>query len=611
MSNEVPGRFHCAIGGHPYILDLSFEPYRRDAFRSRSIPSNRPPSDIGNIPGENSINTQGLWRRAGEDWFDGAGQEHFDRHTSDNRRFRQSKGIDPFTHPWQLKLLPDTQLARPSVYSTLQLAVVGNYLYVLDGAGIYWTSDVTPTTGATWTQVTGLAGTVSSITSDGANLWVACGSSGVYQVTPATNPSTASSYNALSCTLIAYARGRLMAASGASIYNIVSTSTPTALWTHPISNWTWIGFAEAQDRILLAGYAGDKSAVYGCTIVADGTSLSVPTLALALPSGEIISSVTGYLGYCVLGSQLGVRFCHIDNSLADTATGTLVSGSIIPLSGQPCLCAEGQSSFIRFGWTDYDGVSTGLGRMNLQQQTQPDTPAYASDLMAPGAGPVCAIATFQSRTVFAVGGQGVYAQAATYVASGTIDTGYIIYGIPDPKVAHGLQVNTIPDSTQPTMSVEGFVSVDRGALVAVGTHSYGALNNTDVNGVWTLPQLRGREFEVRLQLNASADLTDSPVVNQWILKALPGVASGTMISATLTLASTVNTLNDDEYHYNIDDEYNFLEGLRQTQQVVTYQQGYRSYSVTVDSIDDLPYVWESEQKTFHTVTIVYLKTVSG
>ena len=83
----TPQYMEVSIAGRNYVLDTSFEPYRRDAFRHRSIQAQRESISLDNIPGEGTVNTEGLWRRLAEDWHNGAGQPYQDRKDSLDSRF--------------------------------------------------------------------------------------------------------------------------------------------------------------------------------------------------------------------------------------------------------------------------------------------------------------------------------------------------------------------------------------------------------------------------------------------------------------------------------------------------------------------------------------------
>ena len=96
--------YEVSIAGHDYVINTAFEPYRRDAFRHRSVAPQREGISVENIPGEGTINPAGLWRRGMEDYSLGAGQIYLDRKGSAANRYFRSKGMNPWTQ-WQLRPL--------------------------------------------------------------------------------------------------------------------------------------------------------------------------------------------------------------------------------------------------------------------------------------------------------------------------------------------------------------------------------------------------------------------------------------------------------------------------------------------------------------------------
>jgi hypothetical protein len=121
------------------MVDTSFEPYRREAFRHKSIAPQRQSLHFTNLPDDGTVSTEGLWRREARDWSLGSGQIYFDRKASSDARFYRSKGVDPWTQ-WQLKLLPDTKARYTSGSSsnTVKAIRVGNYVYFQDGNKVYF-----------------------------------------------------------------------------------------------------------------------------------------------------------------------------------------------------------------------------------------------------------------------------------------------------------------------------------------------------------------------------------------------------------------------------------------------------------------------------------------
>lgn len=123
----VPALLPCAINGRPYLIEPTYERTTLDVIRAQS--------DAGEAPGEHSLSPYGLWRRSRETFHHGAGQRFADGKTSDEARYRSSKGIDPWTEG-QASLLNETALRRASSNTNLACILVGtNYgrVYIADG----------------------------------------------------------------------------------------------------------------------------------------------------------------------------------------------------------------------------------------------------------------------------------------------------------------------------------------------------------------------------------------------------------------------------------------------------------------------------------------------
>jgi TolB-like protein len=80
--------------------------------------------DTSDLPGEQSLNPDDLWRRSFESWHRGAGQTDFDWADSDEFRFRSSLGVDPWTKR-RLSLLNETEVKLASTAAAVLLVVAG------------------------------------------------------------------------------------------------------------------------------------------------------------------------------------------------------------------------------------------------------------------------------------------------------------------------------------------------------------------------------------------------------------------------------------------------------------------------------------------------------
>ena len=586
VSGLVPALYPVAIDGHPYLIDLKSE-----AFKRSSIPLLRNQADVANLPGEQSINPEDLWRRASEDWTHGAGQKHFDRKESDSSRFNASKGVDVWTK-WQASLLNDTSLKKATAQTNLYMTVAGARMYIGYGstvnASLAYTTTSTGTDDFSFVTGTPAATAITGIASDGVNVWTAYGSSGVYHTTTALGAATQRVTGTTSAAgPIGYIKGRLMLADGPTLYNIVVNSAATTgtqavpttapnglLYTHPNAAFTWVGFAEGLGSIYAAGFSGDKSLIYRTTIRPDGTALDVPVVAGELPDGEIIRAIQGYLGFLLVGTDRGVRFATADGN------GNLTFGALIQTStgtSSPVRCFEPQDRFVWFGWSPYDVTSTGLGRLDLSVFTAPLTPAYASDLMVTGQGAVLAVVTFGNKRCFAVSGLGFYVESSVPVTSGTLDSGLITYGIHDNKVPMYVEIRSNPLVGSYSVAI----AVNDLTFTTLGTTTGAGLTSSSFNA----GQQQANRFELRLTLTAGAT---SPVVSRVVLRSYPAALSGEIFIVPVMLYEQIE-IGDQIRTSDPLTELNFLRSVISDHRLVTYQEGRDNHSVFVDDFEFDPH----------------------
>jgi hypothetical protein len=564
----VPYVFPVALNGRPYQLDI-----KSNAFSRQFDDRVRSSVDQSTEPGEAAINTQGLWRRSQSSWHFGAGQEYSDTADSELFRFKNSKGV----YVWdrgQCSLLPDTTLASASANSNLYMATASDRLYSADDQALKFTTDFVAFTTVTSTA----ASAIYSLASDGFNVFYSYANGDIDQTNAGI--STSSAYiTGIEAGYLAYVRGRFMVAGqGADkrkIWNITTTpgssaNNPTALFTHPNSDFNWVGFAGGQNNIYCAGYAGNKSLIYKTTIKPDGTALDIPTVAGELPLGEVVQAIDAYLGFIVIGLQNGLRFCSSDSD------GNLVIGPLIE-TGSAVTAFSAIGKFIYFAYTNFDTVSTGIGRLDVSTQITTNQPVYASDLMATGQGAIVDIHEFDGKPVFTVAGLGAYRQHATdLVASGFLDSGIYRWGVPDSKFIPKWDLRTKPLKGSISVSV----TADGGSVRDVGTQSLlGSLEST-FNGY----EDRVFEAEARIVFTRSAtNPAEGPTLTRWLGRAYAAPLRSQLFSVPLLLHHRMN-LRGKEYFFDVDDELTRLRDLVENPRVVSYQENVESFSVVVEDV---------------------------
>jgi len=604
-SDLVPSIMNCAINGQAFMIDLT-QPFYR-AYRRQLAPLVRSQADTSNEPGEQSMDPNGLWRRSFEDWRNGAGQRWLDRSSSLDNNYWTSKGVDTLSTPWQFTLLPDTIDADTATAGspTMWLIQAGGYVYWVTGTHVYYTlaTNFVPGTAPTWTSVSGLpSAAVLGACSDGYTIYLAYGStSGIYTVEPGgtsvTNYLTAS---VAGTTALGYANGRLMLGIGPTLYNITAggSSLPTALQVLPNANWTWTGFAEGDQVIYAAANSGGtRDSVYSITLQTDGTTLEPGPLAVVMPTGETITCIYGYLGFLVIGSSQGIR---------------LLPGNDAPLSPLITIpfgvyCAAGWGGFIWFGWADFDGTSTGLGKLSLENFVNESLslPAYASDRMASTQGSVLAVTIANGIPVFGVSGHGLFMDSANLVAAGYTQSGFIGYDLTDPKIAALIDLQA--ESALTYGSYEAFISYDGGAFQSVGLVSgpAGAINTLRV------PIAPGAsKFEVQIWLYADPVMTtQGPTFTRFTLRSYPAPLRPITWQLPLILNEEGVSLSSSSAGYDPLAVLVALETLAQAGSPVTYQEADETYIVFVTDVQFLPDQTTSKQHYYNGLALVNLQSL--
>ncbi len=570
-SQLVPDVFPVAINGRPYMLDMASNQFTRqyDARVRDSV-------DQSAEPGEGAINPQGLWRRSQSSWHYGAGQDYSDASDSEAFRFNTSKGVNVW-EKGRLTLLPDVAQKRSSANTNLHMATADTRIYVTDGQTLAYTTDLTSFTTVTGTNASNLV----DITSDGYNVFFSYADGNIDQTDPST-PAASNYITGITAGKMDYVKGRLMVAGADGdknkIWNITtpplsSANNPSALFTHPNTNFAWVGFAAGQNYIYCAGFAGNKSLIYKTVIKADGTSLEIPTVAGELPLGEVVQTIDGYLGYIAIGLTDGFRIASADSE------GNLVIGPKI-VTGSAVEAFAGVGQYIYFAWKNYDSTSTGLGRMDLSVFISTNQPAYASDLMVTGQGAVTDIHEFQNEPVFAVSGLGFYTKTTDLVASGYLTSGIYRWGVPDAKFIPKLDIRSLPLVGSVTMAVAS----DGGGYSSFPTFATAGAKEKTFDG------LEERIFEAEIKLTLTrATTTTGPTLTRWMARAYAAPLRSQIFSVPILMHHKLN-INGREYWQDVDVELGLLRDLVDTPRIVTYQENDNTFSVVVENIQ-----WQARQ----------------
>lgn len=596
VASDTPFYLPVSIGAKSYLIDLK-------KYARQTIQQIRPPSDNSFEPGEQSLTQEGLWRRSQQNWVNGAGREYFDDveagESSYAARFRlrfyASKGVDIWT-PKRLTLLKDTELKRASANTNLKVLQVGTRLYIADGSTILFTADATPAS-PTFTDSTAGGTTVQSITTDGNKVWAVI-TAGIRETLAGS--TTASTLAAGTFTLVGYANARLIAANANVLYEVSRAGVLATISTHANTAFTWKTIAAAPNAIYVGGTCVDRSEIYALTALDATGALSPPVLATTLPDGETINAILYYGGAVILGTSRGIRVATIGSN------NSLQYGPVI-LVPNGVNALEGQGEFVWFTWTAYDGTSTGLGRVNLAAFTDTLVPAYATDLMYGSQAAVLSVCTVSSRRYFAVSGVGFVGENANFVASGSVDSGFIRYGTVEKKISAAIDLrhDALPAGAIVAVSVQ----TDEGVLTAIGNNTLtGSLSPVSPLGIEVA---RTEAVKVIITLTRATVATLAPTLRRWTLYSIPTPVLSDTIILPLIIKSKIKTENGEgaEVFYSPLEEYQYLQNLANTKAIQRYVEGNASYNVYVSSVKVEPQDWTADKSYFDGIIYVQLTTI--
>lgn len=622
---DFPGRFPVLIGTRAFNVNTSYEQFRRQSTHHDTIPSQRESIDLTDLPGQGTINTEGLWRRGQLSWHHGSGQLYLDRKDSDDFRFYDSKGVDPWNQN-QLTLLPDTveRVADGTTYNWCTTQVAGAYVYHLQAnanpAGVCrvrYTTDY-----ATWTTPTGFPTTnMFEIATDGNKVY-AGGNSGVY----VTDVGGSSWTQIISDEVdhIFCCGDRVIVTIGPAAWDITyNPSGGTTLgeagfnfMTPPDPLWDWLDATAGESFIYMAGVSGSPGGQVGRSVIFQVTipqpssqnnatqslQLAYGAPALYLDAGEFCGTIYAYEGYVLVGTNLGIRLCRPSTLNDPTVSSGLVKGPLVPNQTHPVQAPfqpyignfvsgiVGYERWIWFSWPQFDGSSWGLGRLDLGNLLADLQPAYASDLMVASTSTSdnshhtlnwCPIT---NGPLIVVPQQGLYTQdfnssisdAVKYVASGTLRSGRLTYDISDMK--------TVAQANLKLAAANAYAPFDTGEGTAALNVSYDGAGfislaplapNTQANPPTLVSPLTvAEEIEIEAVLTAGSvsNADDSrPFLTRWTVKALPNVVSGIFIYVALMLY-VQNEANGDLDFSDPYGDYAYLENLRLSQEIIEYKE---------------------------------------
>lgn len=601
LSDQVPWPWPIAIDGHPFAIDL--------AHYSWSVPDMmRTSFDSSDRPGEGTFETKGVWRRIYSDWSLGAGQIYADPSTSDKnatRQFTSSLGLDPWT-PRQLSFLPATERFRTGGSPTLLLSL-GAYLYLVTGGLFERTTNPQAAVPTFQTVVSNLAN-IHDMTTDGNTVYIATtGAIWTHDSTAASPTVTQMGHDAqtYSASLIEWANGWLIAASGPELANFAADGTKTVILTKPTTGFVWTAVVGAPNAIYAGGQASDIGCIYSIALDPNTGGLGAPIYAGELPRGETLSSLAYYGTFLLIGTNKGFHEAQI-------GTGNALNiGPLIPTPlPVQAMCAE--ANFVWYSWSDYDNTHTGIGRANLGEDVDTLLPAYASDLMSAGSGSVTSIARFGEHTYFSVDGSGLYREASdgSVVATAECRFGRLEWGTQAAKTFLGAEIITEPLAGTFTATLEDETgrSTPIGGRVEQSTTGRGNLLGS---GLGT----NSNFYDLVVDFVRGSDTLAGPILRNITARALPMPTSTRTWQLPIVCTDHVSLDGQtSEASQSPKEIQGFFLNLRTTGRPVIYQEADDRHLVVVRSVD-LPdggaTQWSHDHSAAQGTLIVTLASAEG
>jgi len=526
--------YDIAIAGLPFFLMNSDDsPYRRVTaqYRKQQIDQSRE-------PGEQTLT--GWWLRSQSSFHLGAGIKFFEPIQEESLRFQytESKGVDVWTRG-QATLLYDTTSFYAGSAPAQLIGVndgTNDCIYVTDGSALKKI-----TTGGTSTTISqaGTPSTIYSLTTDGSNYYFINGTK-VHKGSVGATPADSEIYNTPGVTraTIRFVKQRLILAIGNVLYELNANATgsaalPTALYTHPNSNWVWSSIAEGPQAIYVSGYDpnGTSSSVFKITLDAavpnslGFPTLSVPTVVIDMPEGERINDFDVYLGaYAILATNLGFRVGISD------ATGDIQYGPLL-FKDAPCTAIAFRDSFAYIS-TKIDGEA-GLVRVDLGTNVLAGSLFFpwAWDLVATGTTTTASQVAFfgnSDRAAFTNGNNTWAESTTTLVPSGYLRTGYIRYNTLELKIFKLMQARV--DTTNGGLYVDSIDYADN--YYRIGTFAQESeVPEININYPQASQEYLGFQFTL---VRSTTNVAKGPLFTGYQVKALPAIPRQRLIQYPLS-----------------------------------------------------------------------------
>ena len=480
--------------------------------------------DTSPLPGDASL--EGWWTRSQTDWSGGSGQDFMEPITDEQvaRKFKASAGVDVFTEPGWVSLLPSAfEIDSSPATSSHLCKVPGGFAYSFDQY-VYLNTGVSADFGEPVTSLQ-VAGSCLVVGLTDTAKVVECGT--------LADRATISGFTGV--PVVSWVKGRMMFMVGDKVWEIPGAPTSdidlSDATAHPVKvdmkdpSWTFVGATSSPTSILLAGHGNSGSAVLALKLDETGKlpDLTAPTEVAQLPVSEQITGITTYLGtFIAILTNRGVR-------VGVTADTGLAYG---PLLGAPASTGDGGdvSVYDRFVFYPIADAGDGRGGMAIVDLSEADQAdgrnAWSTWIRVPetdaGFAVTDSIVLDPHHVVMIGEGNGeirVYeAKPENGLDSGWLTTSLVRFGTLETKTYESVKVLA-------GQSMDGKISVDfvgeygKESQIGILTAAMGSEASFDVNS-------RAPHTEAYLKFRLEPDTLDpkaGPRLAAWTMRAWPSV----------------------------------------------------------------------------------------
>lgn len=554
-----------AIGGIPFML-ATFSELPQSV---ETVPMRKDQFDTEADPGEQTLT--GWWRRSQSSWHEGAGnlyQESSEQNVANNG-FWDSSGVDIFTQG-QMTLLKAMKTAA-------QAAVTYSRARVFSGGGVSavgsGTLHTSPDADGTYAQLHAPAGkTIVDGFVSNANFYDVASDGTMYEGA-VSSPGTANSWpltGGQTPSRIGWGKHRLWVIGGRSIWqpdlSLAAGTNQPPVFTNPNKGWTYTCMAEGTQAMFFGGHDGNASSIQAVTLDTGG---AVPTLTGAavtavLPEGELVQEIAILAGSLIgIGTNRGFRVGVISSN-STMSYGPLL---IEPAGITDCTAITTQGRFfvVAFATADEGAVAYRVDTGNpLSEGVYP----YAKDISCAATGSITSLTAVSSSQLVATGSTGsVFYQSPTeYVASGWLQTGRIRFRTTELKDFRYLHLGIEP--------LNGAIAVDlvktEGSSLPLGSITRQGVVFDDKFSITA-----GKQEHVAIKFTLTRDvaMTGSPVINNYLLRAIPAVTPQRLFTLPLMCFDQEQARSGQRYGGSgfARDRLTALQFLEDTAEAVIYQ----------------------------------------